>query len=235
MYPKDVQIPPGEEWYYELDGRAHGPLTRADLEDLLNRSGDTASEARVRQGTDGPWNPFRSGVAAVGAARTTGSSAEFGTAPAHSVGQPSAHPPRTPAPRSDFRGLLRDHWDICIAIGVWMLLNVIFLCWPQFYARERHYLQTLRAIEAEVQELRAKPASDADWRQFAVRTRATLAPIVSDLKKSASSSQLIRQQLLWSARDLIPRTLGPRTQERDEQERLLKQYLDGAQRKIENQ
>ncbi len=114
------------------------------------------------------------------------------------------------------------------------MLDVVLLCWPQSYARERGYLKTLRAIEADVQNLRSKPTSDAEWRRLAERTRATLAPIVSALKKSASSSEPVRQQLLWSARDLVPRTLGPRTKERDEQERLLKQYLDGAQREIEN-
>ena len=39
VYPKSKPIPPAEEWYYELDGHTHGPLSRADFEDLLNRSG----------------------------------------------------------------------------------------------------------------------------------------------------------------------------------------------------
>ncbi len=35
-----------------LDGRIHGPLSRADLEELLNRSGETACDARVRKGPE---------------------------------------------------------------------------------------------------------------------------------------------------------------------------------------
>ena len=57
--------------------------------------------------------------------------------------------------------------------------------------------------------------------------------MVSDLKKSASATEPIRQQLLWSARDLIPRTFGPRTKERDDVERRLKEYLDGAERQLD--
>ena len=160
----------------------------------------------------------------------TGADPRVGT-----IGRPP--PPQPPVSKttvSESRGLLSRHWDVAAAIGAWVLLDVVLLCWPQSYARERGYLKTLRAIEADVQDLRSKPTSDAEWRRLAERTRATLAPIVSALKKSASSSEPVRQQLLWSARDLVPRTLGPRTKERDEQERLLKQYLDGAQREIEN-
>ncbi len=59
VYPNDAPIPPGEEWFYELDGRVHGPLSRADLDELLNGSGETALQVRVRHRTDGPWRPFR--------------------------------------------------------------------------------------------------------------------------------------------------------------------------------
>jgi hypothetical protein len=138
-----------------------------------------------------------------------------------------------PGAARDFRDLARAHWDIGAGAAAWVLLNVLYLAfWPQPYGRERRYLQSLQAVNGEVQELRAKSASDAEWRQLAERTRVALAPIVSDLAKSANASEPVRQQLLWSARDLIPRTLGPRTKERDEQERRLKEYLDSAQREL---
>jgi hypothetical protein len=229
VYPKDTPIPSGEEWYYELDGRAHGPLSRSDLEDLLNRSGETASEARVRHGLDGPWKAFQITSSTAGTAGATASGLGGG-----SSGQPMTARRRA-APRAarDFRGLVRAHWDIGAGVAACVLLNVFYLAfWTQSYGRERRYLQTLQAINAEVQELRAKSASDADWRQLAEGTRVALAPIVSDLKKSANASDPLGQQLLWSARDLIPRTLGPRTKERDEQERRLKEYLDSAQREL---
>ena len=223
MYPKDVPIPPGEEWYYDLAGRVHGPLSRADLEELLSRSGDTAAEVRVRRGVDGAWTPFQSPNA--GRVHPAGSLPDWGPAAA-----------QLPAHRSapiDLGGFLRSHWEVGAAIGGWMLLNALFLLfWPHAHSRERRYLETLRAINTEVQELRSKPASDAEWHDFAERTRGTLAPIVSDLKKTASASEPVKQQLFWSARDLVPRTFGPRTKERDEVDRQLKQYLDAAEREM---
>ena len=224
MYPKDAPIPPGEEWYYELDSRQHGPLSRTDLEELLNHSGETASDVRVRQGADGVWRAFRERSPAApesrsGARQSSGAS----TVP---VQEPT--PPSSTAPG----GSMLRHWDIAAALGFWILLNVLFFCWPDHYARERQYLQTLRGVEAEAQELRTKSATELEWHQFAERTTATLAPIVNDLKKSASSSEPVRQQLLWSAHDLIPRLLGPQTKEREEQERRLKQYLDSAQQEL---
>jgi hypothetical protein len=234
VYPKDATIPPGEEWYYEIDGRAHGPLSRTDLEELLNRGGETASEIRVRQGTDGPWSPFSSASPAAGATRLPESTLEPGRRRPESIAKVSAHRPTSQVATSGLRSLLHRHWDIGAAIGAWILLNgSLLLFWPQSYARERRYLQTLQAINADVQDLRAKPASDEEWHQFAERTRQTLAPIVTDLKKSASSTEPVRQQLLWSARDLIPRTIGPRNKDRDELEQRLKQYLDKAQRELE--
>ena len=61
MSLKDEPIPAGEEWYYELDGRAHGPMRWSDLEEMLSRAGETASQVRVRKGADGLWSAFRSG------------------------------------------------------------------------------------------------------------------------------------------------------------------------------
>lgn len=229
VYPKDAPIPPGEAWYYELDGRSHGPISWTDLEELLSRSGETALEVRVRRGVDGPWTQFRAAPGASGSAGTKGSNWE---APAWSSEASRPRQLQTPAPRGEVRGLLSTHWDIGVAIVVWIVLNVSYLAWPQAHSAERRYLQSLRAIENEVRDLRAKPNSDAEWHALADRSRATLAPIVSDLKKSASSSDPVKQQLLWSARDLIPRTIGPRTKERDDTERRLKEYLDGAEREL---
>jgi hypothetical protein len=127
---------------------------------------------------------------------------------------------------------LRANWQICAAIFAWILLNVAYVAWPEPYSRERRYLETLRAIEADVQALRAKPASSEEWKEFVAQTKTTLAPIVSDLKKSASASEPIRQQLFWAARDVIPHTLGPSTKERDEQDRRLKLYLETVEREL---
>ena len=52
-----------DQWYYELGGRVHGPVSRTILEDLLERSGDTALDVRIRLGIDGPWTRYRDNVA----------------------------------------------------------------------------------------------------------------------------------------------------------------------------
>jgi hypothetical protein len=229
VYPKPAPIPPGEEWYYELDGRTHGPLSRSDLEDLLSRSGETASLVRVRRGADGPWTPYRSAAAPTPSASSIFQSDSTQPNWGGPVSQRSASAVRARGPG----GFWGAHWEIVATLGGWVALNALFiLFWPQSHSRERTYLTTLREIEAEVQALRAKPASDAEWREFGDRTRATLAPIVADLKKSASASEPIQQQLFWSARDIVPHTFGPRTKERDEQDKRLKQYLDTAEREL---
>jgi hypothetical protein len=229
VYSRQAPLSPGEEWYYELDGRTHGPLPRTDLEDLLNRSGDTADDVRVRRGPDGPWIPFRST-----SMRDRPSVASF----SKPVAEIPANERRSVSQRPGILsqgvgGLIRDQRGVLAAVAAWLLLNILFIAlWPEPYSRERHYLETLRAIEAEKQLLRAKPASESEWQEFAQRTRSDLAPIVKDLQKSASAAQPIRQQLFWSARDLVPRTLGPRTKERDDVERRLRQYLDTVEREL---
>jgi hypothetical protein len=221
-----------EKWYYELGGRVHGPLSWAALEELFSHSAETAAEARIRKGLDGDWVPFRSGGFPGGAP------ARAGTLPSGDQGldglaQPTGpvrwQAPGAPSPRKWLRG----HTDIVAAVGLWILFNVLFaLFWPQPYARERRYLVALQRIAAEVQELRAQPATEPEWREFRMRCNAELSPMVKDLEKSASSAELVRQQLLWSARDLLPRTFGPRTKDRDAKERQLKEYLDSVDRTL---
>jgi hypothetical protein len=229
VYPKDAPIPPGEEWFYELDGRVHGPLSRADLEELLNGSGETALQVRVRQGAEGPWHPFRTASAAPATLPTPQPSWD-GDLPVRSSQAPQS---RLSAGKGGLGRLLRSNWDLCAGLVVWLLLNGLFLLWFQDpYSRERNYLQTLRTISSEVHELREKSASEAEWRAFAQRTHVALDPIVRDLKKSANASEPAKQQLLWAARDLTPRTLGPRTKERDEFDRRLNTYLNTAEAEI---
>jgi hypothetical protein len=227
VYPKDAPIPPGEEWYYDLDGRVHGPLARADLEELLNGSGETGLQVRVRRGADGPWRPFRTVSAAPVSIPRSQPDWAAGDLPARSAPAPR---PRLSVGKGSLGDLLRSNWDLCAGLVVWLLLNGFFLLWFQDpYSRERSYLQTLRTISSEVHELREKSASEAEWRAFAQRTQVALDPIVRDLKKSANASEPAKQQLLWAARDLTPRILGPRTKERDEFDRRLNTYLNTAE------
>ena len=228
MYPKNAPIPPGEEWYYEVDGRAHGPLSKAELDELLNGAGETASDVRVRQGTHGIWSAFQ----------PASPTANYQVHPSPATSPHDELGPQSSVARFQGRsvtGPSRHRWDIGVAFAGLILFNALFLTfWPEPYSRERRYLQALQTITTEAQAMRTKPASDAEWREFSERSKVTLAPIVSDLRKTASSSEPVRQRLLWSARDLIPRTLGPATKERDELEHRLKQYLESAQHDIEN-
>ena len=47
------------DWYYELDGRTHGPLGEAELHELLGRSGETALDVRHPRGSGRRVDPFR--------------------------------------------------------------------------------------------------------------------------------------------------------------------------------
>jgi hypothetical protein len=227
---QDEPIPAGEEWYYELDGRAHGPMRWSDLEELLGGAGETASQVRVRKGADGPWSTFRSG------AQTT-SSPTVGAESAERFEQSSA---ARRVPLGNWRGksggiasFFGQHRDLSAAVGVWILLNVLFvLYWPHPYAKERRYLATLQDVVKEADQLRAGVASDQEWSGLAKRTKERLAPMIADLQKSASSSELPRQQLLWSARDLAPRIMGAQTKEREENEQRLKQYLQSVEQAV---
>jgi hypothetical protein len=220
---RDGAIVTEDDWYYELDGRAHGPLSWSDLVDLLGRSGETAADVHIRKGTAGEWTAFRSGSAPVRPPDLSRPAAERSE-------QPPAQRSQLRTQGSGFSSLFQRHRDIAAAVGIWILLNVLFLLfWPEPYARERRYLTTLQGVVGEADLLRAKGASDREWSELAKRARATLAPMIGDLQKSASSSELPRQQLLWCARDLAPRIMGPPTKERDDQERRLKQYLESVE------
>jgi hypothetical protein len=227
---KDETIPPGDEWYYELDGRAHGPFRRSALDELLGCAGETAADVRIRKGAEGEWSSFRSGSSVVGTPWLAGTPSGPSAPPAARAGESRAQRSRLQGEAKGFASLFHRNRDIAAAMGVWILLNVLFLLfWQEPHARERRYLATLQGIVTEADQMRAKPASQQEWQQMLQRTQKTLAPMVQDLQKSASSSELPRQQLLWCARDLAPKIMGPQSKERDQHERRLKQYLQSLE------
>jgi hypothetical protein len=93
-------------------------------------------------------------------------------------------------------------------------------------------LEILKNIVAEADQMRARSASGKEWQELAKGSRQKLAPMVADLQKSASASELPRQRLLWCARDLASKIMGPATQERDQNERVLKQHLRSIEQTI---
>ncbi len=224
---QDEPIPAGEEWYYELDARVHGPMRWSDLEELLSGAGETATQVRIRKGADGAWSAFRSGVRQPATPAVVQSAERFEQfSKARSVPQ---------SRWKEFGPFFQQHRDLAAVVGAWVLLNVLFvLLWPEPYAKERRYLATLQDVLKEADQLRSSGAQGSEWGSLAKRTKERLAPIVIDLQKSASSSELPRQQLLWCARDLAPKIMGPPTKEREENERRLKEYLLSVQQAVGN-
>jgi hypothetical protein len=196
------------------------------LEELLNGAGETASLVRVRKGADGAWSAFRSGGRATATPTVGAQSAER-------FEDSRVARPVVGSKAGGIASFLQQHRDLVAVVGVWVLLNVLFLLyWPGPYAKERRYLATLQDVVKEADQLRESGATDIEWAGLAKRTKERLAPMIADLKKSASSSELPRQQLLWSARDLAPKIMGPPTKEREENERRLKQYLLSVEQAI---
>jgi len=175
----DKAVTPGEEWYYEIDGRAHGPLAWSDLEDLLGRSGETAADVHIRKGAEGEWSPFRSVPSAAGTPWLAGTPSGLSALPTARADESRAQGARSHREAKGFASVFHRNRDIAAAVGAWLLLDVLFLLfWPEAYARERRYLATLQGIIVEADQLRAKPASHEEWQQMLQRTQKTLAPMV---------------------------------------------------------
>jgi hypothetical protein len=200
------------EWYYKFEGRAHGPLTLADLVDLIGASGDTAHDVIVRRGPEGSWMPAES---LPGMPRPRTAIIHRGEIrPASTISTSPAAAARMPARTA--REFIRDNRDPVIAVAVWLVINVVILvAWTEPYTTERRYFATLRSLEAEVKALRDRDASGQDWTALRARGQRRLIPMVADLEKTANASEPIRQHILWAARDLIPKLMRPDAPDKD--------------------
>jgi hypothetical protein len=233
----DANGPTESEWFYELDGRTHGPLSRAALDDLLERCGETAVEVRVRKGPEGPWLPYR-GHAAVptqesGAAPCDPSASDpaafRGTIPAKR--NPGHSPPSRRWPgirgRKGIRVWKPKHPEIVAAIALWSLTNLVLLFfWPQPHGPERRAMLALQEIQTKINELVTKPGSDSEWNEFTEHSKGTLAPIVRDLQQAKTSEPV--QLLLLSCRDIVPKLGGRAGQGRQRSQWRLQRCLERA-------
>jgi hypothetical protein len=225
---------PPDEWYYQLDGRTHGPLTLGALVNLIGSSGETAHDVVVRQGPDGTWAPFNSlpGIGSSSASATAickRGDQSAGTAFPTTVG-------RGVTPRHTIREFIRDNRELAIVVAVWLGINgALLVAWTQSYATERKYFATLRSLEAESKELQTGSATAQDWKAFRDRVKRTLAPMVADLKRRASASEPIRQHLLWAARDQFPKCAQPGTRENSESERLYQRHMQVVEQELARQ
>jgi hypothetical protein len=229
--PVQCASPPGEdaaEWYYQLNGRSHGPLTFAELMELVGSCGETASDVAVRKGMRAAWVPFVSLLGTrpscvpaplLGSARST----QIVTA-LHDFAGSSI----------EFRFNTRNNRDVVIAVALWLMFNfMVIILWPRPHASERKYVLAIRRLEAQVKELRASHASSRDWKSLHAHVEQTLGPIVRDLRANASASTPIRQRLLWAARDEFPRLAGPRSTQTDDAERLYELHMQFIERQLE--
>ncbi len=195
------------QWYYQLDGKTHGPMTLQTLLELVGTSGETASDVLVRAEDDDQWKPYQSipGVPRASAVcvRTNLTCSDLahdqGAARSAVKARPIAH-----------RALPFDKRTLAIVAATWALINgVALLTLSDSYAAERSYYETLRELEAETRALQKGDADPQEWVALRARAKETLAPIVKDLKKKASAREPVCQHLLWAARDQFPKMIGP--------------------------
>jgi hypothetical protein len=226
MHPNDPETP--DNWYYSIGDRVHGPLALSDLEELLDKSGDTASEVRIRKGTGGQW-VFRSP-----AGRTSGSQrvlSQVSFPDALKACRECIHSGPLAGAAIGMVSWVSTHRIAALLVVAWILLTFGILGWPR-HAKERNCIEVLRKIMADAEHLRATEASDAQWHELTDRSQKALAPIVKELKESQPSE--ITQLLLWAARDAAPRLLHAETTDILRQEQRLKHVLNAIDGTISN-
>jgi hypothetical protein len=229
--PKPVQRP--DEWYYQVDGKNHGPLMRAALEELIGSSGDTAEDVIVRHGDDGAWVPFFS---LPGAFQSRGPVIRHDSIERKCTPAPIVSPAGARAPGHILRQFIRDNCDLVVAVAFWLFINcAILVACSQSYSTERKYFATLRSLEMETKVLQARHASSEEWAALRAHVKQTLAPIVQDLKKRASATEPMRQHLLWAARDHFPKCVGPQTREMEELVRLYERHIQVVDEELAKQ
>ena len=95
------------------------------------------------------------------------------------------------------------------AVGAVFLLVLLGVGWFAFgresFARDTADLEVLLEIKTRVSAAHAMGTDDATWQKMADQTQADLEPMVDRLTDTASASDHVKQELLFAARDNIPR------------------------------
>jgi hypothetical protein len=208
------RVRPPDRWFYRLDGREHGPFRLAELQELIGPSGQTAGQVVVRRDGGNEWIGFydvavnstwaRQGLPRESLKEQVATAGEVSDGWRTVQEHATRVSPRTRQPPSKYGR------ELLIGLLLWALLNVgVLVAWSDRFATERGYYATLRSLEHEVHGLQSRHATSEEWRALRAKTKETLAPIVADLKRTASPSRSIRQHLLWAARDQFPRLVEP--------------------------
>ncbi len=195
-----------DAWYYRLGDAEHGPLAFDELRDLLSHSVDLAQEALIRRADQFDWTPFSAPPTAGMAPAAAVSTSPAGDA------QPSANaatPTRSTQPRFNWAEWLQQNRLQIAGTALWIVGNATIWFWNSDpYTLERRYLADLDRIVENAHAMQSRQADGAEWKSFRQTSQASLANVVRDLKATATPSKPARQQLLWAARDEIPRILS---------------------------
>jgi hypothetical protein len=203
-----VEAPAVDAWHYRLGAAEHGPIGWDELTDLLSHSGEVAREALIRRHDQPDWTPFSAPAdtdkdhGSAGVANTT--------SPNESPAKPISAATNRSGPRPKLSELVQQNRLFVAGAVVWLLGNATAWFWySDPYSLERRYLADLERIVDETHTMQSERIEMAEWKSFRQRSQASLADVVRQLKSSAVPSKPARQQLLWAARDEIPRILAP--------------------------
>ncbi len=225
------------DWYYRMGERERGPLTLAQLKDLVASSGEVAREIVVRRHTDGEWVSYESidGATArrLHADRSSrpalASAAALADSSRHGDAMGTASPVFKRGP--NLRRGLRADWLVVAGVLVWAGVNlVLWNVLDPFRRTENRYFQILTNA---AQKARDAQALDATARgRMAASVVEEIKPIVEDLKKSANASEPVRQHLLWAGKDQLPRLFSASGKERSECDGIFQRHMYEAGRRL---
>ncbi len=225
------------DWYYRLGDRERGPMTLAQLQDLVSSSGDLAWEIVVKRQSDADWRPYEAVDAATARRLHADRSTKTVLPPAAARVDARPRDGRGPATflplksRPSLRQWIRADWPLVAGILVCAVVNVVLWNWlDPFYGTERRYFHVLAGIAQQAREAREQKLESAERGRMAAAAAKELKPIVDDLKKTASASEPIRQHLLWAAKDQLPKLFSDSGKGTSECEAIFQRHMHEAGR-----
>ena len=223
-----------DKWYYRLEGREHGPITLAALQELIGSNGETAELVSARHSSDDKWTAFfdvpaNTGLATrrVAETRSPRVPSERGTSRTKTSSNRGIANPRS------LRETAKQNRYILIGVAIWGLVNVgILVAWSDPYSTERKYFGAMPGSKIESVNSGLRDASEQEWAALHSDLRKTLTPIVADLKRTAAASNPVRQHLLWVARDQLPKLASPDGGGKQDVHRAYQNHMQFIERQI---
>lgn len=227
------------DWYYRIGERERGPLTLSQLKELVASSGEVARDIVVRHHAEGEWVPYES-IDAVTAKRlrddrTDSKPPRVAVSRDHDAGSTTADPSSSPLParKTSLRERVRLDWQIAAGIVVWAVVNLaLWMFLDPYHSTEHKYYETLAAAAKKAHDARTQGLDAAERGRMAASVVQSIKPIVEDLKRTANSSDPIRQHLLWAAKDQLPKLFSANGKELDECEGIFQRHMYEAGRRL---